>query len=413
MKVCAIVDAYSSGALLAPVFAEKGYKVIHVKSAGTVPALYTHSYRPDDFYAEVAALPIDEQVDLLRDYGVAFVIAGSESAVEHADELTAALKLPGNGREKSKARRNKYEMVDTIAKAGLKTAQQVKATDVSQALNFARSLSTYDVILKPQRSAATDLVCRAKNDREVTQAFERILSKNTFFGESNTEVCVQEFLVGDEYAVNTVSRDGKHVLTDMWRYHLTSANGVPYLYDHDEFLRHDNPLTPELQAYTFKVLDALDIKWGAAHTELMFTKDGPVIIEVGARLAGALPACVKDTLDIDPVELLVEAYTDPDAFQHAQQTPYMLDKHALLVSLISYENGTLDALPGYEDIQKLPSFRFAKLQAEIGEPISKTVDIPTSPGTVYLAHEDRSIVDQDYRAIRALEQKGLYKLAVC
>ncbi len=43
----------------------------------------------------------------------------------------------------------------------------------------------------------------------------------------------------------------------------------------------------EIEQYVFAALDAVDFDWGAAHTELMITDDGPRLIEINPRLVGA------------------------------------------------------------------------------------------------------------------------------
>ena len=43
-------------------------------------------------------------------------------------------------------------------------------------------------------------------------------------------VLVQEWIEGVEYAVDTVSRDGEHKVTAMWRYDKRPVNGGPFVY---------------------------------------------------------------------------------------------------------------------------------------------------------------------------------------
>jgi len=411
MKACAIVDAYSSGNLLAPAFIEKGYKVIHVRSTDDMLPINAHAFRRDDFYMDIpAAIGLEAQAEILKQLNIEFLLAGCEIGVEHADLLNAKLGLVGNSTKKSFARRNKFEMIETIGNAGLRTARQIKATSAQQATAFAHSLPTYDVILKPQRSAATDLVFRAKSDAEVRRAFKRIMSHKTMFGDVNTEVCVQEFLVGTEYVVDTVSRDGVPVITDIWRYHLADINGVPFLYDHEEFLGYNDPQAASLKQYTLDVINALGIAWGPAHTEIMLTKDGPVVIEVGARLGGVYPLCVRAALGKGPADIAVDAYCDVEAFERARQTPYSLQKSCVLVALIARESGTLKCLTKVQEIKKLASFHHADFLVEPGQHVSKTIDVASSPGIVFLMHDDPAVVQSDYAAIRELEKNGLYEL---
>ena len=43
-------------------------------------------------------------------------------------------------------------------------------------------------------------------------------------------VLVQEWIEGVEYAVDTVSRDGEHKVTAMWKYDKRPVNGGPFVY---------------------------------------------------------------------------------------------------------------------------------------------------------------------------------------
>jgi hypothetical protein len=40
----------------------------------------------------------------------------------------------------------------------------------------------------------------------------------------------------------------------------------------------------------------------------------------------------------------------------------------------------------------------------------ETVDLFTSPGIVYLVHDDRAVLEDDYQRIRSIEDRGLFAL---
>jgi biotin carboxylase len=411
MKMCAIVDAYSSGNLLAPAFARQGYKTIHVRSKNYALPMMMHSFHKDDFYLDIPASNADTQAAVLKENKVEFIVAGCEVGVELADLLSEKLELPGNGTVLSTARRNKYEMIEVIRKAGLRAAKQTKSSSLATILDFVRILPEYDVILKPQRSAGKNLVFQAHNEREVRLAFEKIMSHKTIFDEDNTEVCVQERLRGEEFIVDTVSSGGRHLVTDIWRYHLIHSNGVPFLYDRTELLDFSDPQLEPIKKYTLEVIDALGIKWGPAHPEIILTKDGPVVIEVGARLAGAkFPAYVKAAIGESQVDATVDAYCNPKSFETARHNPYSLKTRCVLVSLISHTTGRLKSLAKLQEIEKLASFFQTDIWVRPEEIIYKTVDVVTSPGIIALMHKDISVIERDCAAIRLLERDGLYEV---
>ncbi|WP_410169430.1 ATP-grasp domain-containing protein, partial [Actinacidiphila rubida] len=100
-------------------------------------------------------------------------------------------------------------------------------------------------------------------------AAHQLLASRTIYGEPNTTVLVQEYLPGDEYMVNSLSADGHHVITEMWRSHKTLVGSSP-VYDYAELVpaAHDHGT---VAGYVQSVLDALGIRWGPAHTEIIVT----------------------------------------------------------------------------------------------------------------------------------------------
>ena len=219
-------------------------------------------------------------------------------------------------------------------------------------------------------------------------------------------MCAQEFLRGTEFIVDTVSRDGRHVVTDLWRYTYTPETGIP---SHTELLDVADPALAALKRYATDVLDALGIRWGPAHPEIMLTDDGPVVIEVGARLAGVkIPLYVKAAIGRSQVDLSVDAYTDPPAFERARRETPAMRTHCMLVSLISQTRGTLRGLAKLPEIDTLPSFHQANLWVKPGDLVQRTVDDATSPGMIVLMHADPAVLRNDLVAIRRIESDGLY-----
>ena len=62
------------------------------------------------------------------------------------------------------------------------------------------------VVVKPARGAASGDVYVCRGEEEVKTAFEKIKGSPKYGGGVNEEVLVQEYLEGQEYAVDTVSR---------------------------------------------------------------------------------------------------------------------------------------------------------------------------------------------------------------
>ena len=79
----------------------------------------------------------------------------------------------------------------------------------------------------------------------------------------------QEYLKGDEYVVDTVSRSGVHKCVAIWKYDKRLFNGSPVVYFGMRLMPVDSePMLASAVQYIFGVLDALGIKNGAIHSEL-------------------------------------------------------------------------------------------------------------------------------------------------
>ena len=94
-------------------------------------------------------------------------------------------------------------------------------------------------MINPAKSAGTDGVGTANNEDEIRQYFAHsYLHKYDAAGNYNQALLLQEYIVGDEMVVNCVSREGKHVLTDMVLYNkVMTPNGVP-IYEASRLIHH-------------------------------------------------------------------------------------------------------------------------------------------------------------------------------
>ena len=101
---------------------------------------------------------------------------------------------------------------------------------------------------------------------------------------------MQEFLAGKEYVIDKVSLDGEHKLTAIWQYDKRAANGTNFVYFGMKLVSSHSAMAQSMVAYSSQVLDALGIKQGPSHMEVMWIgtpDDGyPCLVEVGSRCHG-------------------------------------------------------------------------------------------------------------------------------
>ena len=413
LKICVVIDGYSTGRFLPSEFSKYGINCVHVQSTKDIPQFFKPSFHPNNFVDNIIHEgDIEKTLLNLSKFDIAFVIPGCDLGVELADVLSEKLGLPSNGTEYSSARRNKFEMGEALRDFGIRAVNQIKSANLKQILSWVKDRGEWPVVLKPTSSVCTDNVIFCDREDDVISAFERIIGDINACGIKNHEVLAQEFLSGTEYIVNTVSLEGQHYVTDIWQYGKLDMPGYSKIYDFLEILPLDGRVQKELSNYIKQVLDALRIQFGACHSEVMMTDNGPVLVETNARLMGVIiPEVVSKAIQSNHVELTVKSYVEPENFKTIINQKLSLQKKLLIVILISEIEGKIKSVSHIDKIRSLPSFCDMKLQLEKDKPIKKTVDLVSSPGYIFLVHENPEIIQQDYQAIRQLEKNGLYDVA--
>jgi biotin carboxylase len=414
-RVVAIVDAYSTARYFAPLFHARGYRCVHVQSAPNVPAVYAATFHPADFTGHVVHHGVTaDTVKALAEFRPEAVIAGIESGVELADELSEALDLRTNGTEHSEPRRDKFRMVERIKEAGLPGAAQLLATDRDElAAWYAASAASGSgqVVVKPLKSAGNDGVHFCGTEREVLAAFDALIGTDSALDLRNNAVVAQEYLLGVEYYVNTVSVDGVHYVTDVHSTRHLAVNGVRDLLGGSHLLPRRGPEQDRLVEYVQRVLDALGIRNGPAHTELKLTEDGPRLIETASRICGAdLPVLVDAAIGASQLGWTVDAYTDPSGFSERAKEDYRIERHAICVNMVSPRSGVLRGYPKLDELRALPSFHNTLTRVRPGDRVHRTVNDFTYPMLVHLLHPSKAVLLRDYATARYLDGEGFYAI---
>jgi biotin carboxylase len=410
-KAC-IVDAYSTGAQLAPLLNQYGWTCIHVQSAPDIPEEFLASFRPQDFErcmlaAGSTAADWDKLASVLEALQVDAVIVGTETGVVVADYLADKIGVAGNSPETSMLRRNKFAMQDALRNAGLRSIKQLMTDKIDEALAWAKRHGKWPIVVKPIDSAGADSVRFCHSEDDVRAAFDLILNTNNKLGLRNSSVLLQERLRGRQYIVNAVSLEGKHVITEIWSDDKLEVSGAALICEKEELLPYQGAIQDELKEYISRVLTVLGVSIGPSHSELMLTEQGPVLIETAARMQGTiLHQAVVAAIGDSHVTTTVECYLDPTTFARRLNAPYELKKNLYCVTLASEEEGIVKENHCDELLSRLPSFEAMFHTPGPGEKLSRTTDLFTNPGIVYLCHHDQRQIETDYRQIRAYEKAG-------
>jgi ATP-grasp domain-containing protein len=409
-RAAVVVDAYSTGAKLAPRFAAAGLPVVHVQSSPRMPDFYLRGFRTDDFAESIVHEgDLETTVARLASHDPAFVVVGSEPGVPLSDALSERLGLPSNGTALSQARRDKHAMATALRSAGLRAVEELKTADPAAAVDWARERDQWPVVVKPLDSAGTDGVSLCEEPAAVEAAFAAILGRPNALRGANQELLVQEMLRGTQLFCNSISWEGTHHISEIWQDNKRRIAGN-LVYDYEELHPRHGEKQDQVGPYVEAVLDALGIRFGPAHTEVMLTANGPVLVESGARMHGSVRDDVIDRCTPSHPTVTAEAYLDPASVARRAARPYELGAAAYCVMLISQHEGKIVSAEGLAEIERLSSFAGSIAMLEPGQQLERTVDLFSCPGMVYLVDPDRARLQADYERLRELEADGLFEL---
>ena len=297
---------------------------------------------------------------------------------------------------------------ELIRQAGLRAVRQAGSPNFADVESFLTT-EAYPIVLKPTESAGSDGVKLCYDFDDAKKHFEKLMSSQLVNGGDCPSVLCQEFLRGDEYVVDHVSRDGVHKTVMLWVYDKRKANGGDFVYFGMKPVDPSTDVAKILINYTRRTLDCLGIKHGPTHSEIMMTKEGPCLVEVNCRVHGGngswAPLARALTDGYSQVDASADAFCDQDAFDKIPGRPcYPFKAAGQEVMLVSFSKGKVKSTPGYDVLKMLPSFVHMEGKVPIGAQVDYTQDLITAIGSVTISHSDPEIVKRDIQFIRLLEQ---------
>ncbi len=353
----------------------------------------------------------DETLEMVNEYDPLLVLPANEKGVVLATKLAYDLNLLCNDIENLDAMTLKHEMQNRLAECGLRHIKGKNVRTLEEAMDFYDCEGLNEVVIKPVYSAGSSSVRICEDRDEFIEAFNLLTEKTNQFGDENEEFLIQERINGEEYIVNTVSCDGMHRVTMIWKYNKVKTSDGAILYDSTNSVNELNIGEAKMVEYAYKVADALGIRYGPVHGEYMIDEKGPVLIEVNCRPIGG-------NMDVEFLDMvsgqhetdsILYSYLKPELFKEQMKKPYQLFASASLKHVIVPKDIVARSAPLKNISLKLKSHHKTILQDidyEYSKSFLKTEDLDSSPGTMYFIHEDPSVVYNDLEFVRSIERNA-------
>lgn len=268
------------------------------------------------------------------------------------------LGLPGISMDTAIKSTDKGEMIKAFEGAGVEHPWYYIALN-EQEFDDIKNKVSYPCIMKPTDSSGSRGVvlvhdlCELENEYNYTRDNSR-----------KGGVIVEEYMVGSEVSVEVMAVGGEpHVLqvTDK----LTT--GAPHFVEmgHSQPSRLGEDNVSKIKDLAIRAVKAVGITDGPAHVEIMLTKDGPRMVELGARMGGD---CITTHLvplstGIDMIKATIETSCGitPDIEQKLNKG-----------SAIRYFNtdcGTIESIEGVEEARALEGVKEITFVKNVGDKV--------------------------------------------
>lgn len=340
------------------------------------------------------------------------VIPMREIAVDYSDTLAALLGLQvHNDLGLATNRRDKALMKSAVAAAGLRVAKYARLTDpkgedVREAIEQLEL--EFPVVVKTPRGMSTQDVYVCSTMEEAIQRSSQIVRSIGPDGTKANFSLLEEFLSGQEFAVNVLASPTTYKgvqVTDIWEYAKRYEEGT-MINTWQTLVDCHSPKYANLVRYAEGICRAVGIKHGVGHVELMCTYNeekkryvDPVMVEVAARLAGGRKAIMTEKVVPGwyPFEAMLDAYCGFPVRVPPSFSPSKVARHVYIPNNTK-KAGILKSYTG-DNFERLATYDSHVIMKEIGQPIEKSIAIPSFPSFVWLIG-DAEQVNKDSNAAR-------------
>ena len=296
----------------------------------------------------------------------------------------------------SPSRRHKWLLHETLREHNLPHCRQALCETEGELVAFYRA-ERNAIIVKPCRGVGSEDVYKCCDEATCANAFSMLKATTRYAGGPNDVILAQQFLEGPEYAIDSVSRNGEHKVTALWRY-----DKIGFVYQCTRLVPVDGATRPIIEAL-IEALDAAGHANGPAHSELIISDGVPTLVEINARFHNANVRPLVDRCIEGPNAIALAAAAcvpDSEEWDAVDAVPALVED-GLLFHISCLQSGVLsgidaDALSTLENLPTLVEMEIYESFRE-GEEVSATTDIKTDVGWVLLAGTADD-VERDYAA---------------
>jgi phosphoribosylglycinamide synthetase, ATP-grasp (A) domain len=252
-----------------------------------------------DFFYPISIIEKEKILEICKKIKIDGICSiASDLAMHTVNFVANELNLKGNSLECTELTTNKYKMRERLNKFNLPCPKYILINDIEK-VNL-DDLS-FPLIVKPTDRSGSRGIYKVNNKSELEPAIKLALEESF-----SKEILIEEYILGDEYSIESISEKGIHKVLQITKKYTT---GAPNFIErgHIEPIEIDDELYKKIEQIILKSLDVLEVSNGASHSEIKILGDDIKIVEIGARMGGDFIGSnlVKISTGIDYLELVI------------------------------------------------------------------------------------------------------------
>lgn len=272
---------------------------------------------------------------------------------------------------------DKIEMIKCFKENKISSPWYFVVNDVLELKKIEQKLS-FPCIFKPADNSASRGVVLVNRSEEITQSYDYSIQFS-----KNGRILIEEYMQGPEFSVEIIVKDGfpyTIAVTDK----LTT--GAPFFvemgHSQPSFLDADN--LREVKSLAEHAILAVGVKDGEGHVEIILTKEGPKVVELGARLGGDFI-----TSDLVPLSTGIDMLATAIQIACGDEIDIVqkIDKGSA-VRFIEAPKGIIKAIVGIEDAYNVPGVHRIEMFKRVGDKINHIKNSLDRVGCVIAQGED-------------------------
>ena len=252
-----------------------------------------------DFFYPISIIEKEKILEICKKIKIDGICSiASDLAMHTVNFVANELNLKGNSLECTELTTNKYKMRERLSKSNLPCPKYILVNNIEK-VNL-EDLS-FPLIVKPTDRSGSRGIYKVNNESELEPAIKSALEESF-----SKEILIEEYILGDEYSVESISEKGIHKVLQITKKYTT---GAPNFIErgHTEPVEIDDELYKKIEQIILKSLDVLEVSNGASHSEIKILENDIKIVEIGARMGGDFIGSdlVKISTGIDYLELVI------------------------------------------------------------------------------------------------------------